>query len=171
MNVKFWQLLKVSALVLLFTAALCGTLLVSGSQDLMAQTGEGPDLSPGYWQEGNPGDVITFTHVLTNTSATTDSIAVEAYSERMWPVMLYGGMYEEGTTPILPLKLGPGMATTVILEVTVPLTETGDITETTTLTATSLTTTTLFDVVEDQTYLPVQMRYIFLPILMRDYEG
>jgi hypothetical protein len=171
MRVKFWQLLKVSALTLLFAAALCGALLVSGSQDLMAQTGGGPELSPGYWREGNPGDVITFTHVLTNTSATTDSIAVEAYSERMWPVMLYGGMYEEGTTPILPLKLGPGMATTVILEVTVPLTETGDVTETTTLTATSLTDMTTFDVEYDMTYVPEQMIYIFLPILMRDYGG
>lgn len=126
------------------------------------------ELSEGTTQQAEAGDVVTYSHTVANFSGMTHTVSVEASSERNWPVMLYGGDAPQGTA-ILPLELGPGVTTTIHLEVTVPLTETGGVTETTTLTATSVTDPTYFDVAYDLTALIITERFLYLPILMRQY--
>lgn len=47
-------------------------------------------LSPGYSQIAHPGDVVTYTHILTNVNTTTDTFMLAATSSQGWPVELWG---------------------------------------------------------------------------------
>ncbi|MBE9508607.1 MAG: hypothetical protein IMY86_11215, partial [Chloroflexi bacterium] len=106
----------------------------------------GVGLSPGYSQEAEPGTVVTYTHILTNTGTVTDTFRLGATNSRGWTVTLGGG---DG--PTSTLEVSGGATDTFTVSVAVPLTAMADITASTFITATSQVTPTALDTITDIT--------------------
>jgi hypothetical protein len=140
-------------------AAPTATDIISVAQD------SGVELSPGYSQEGKPGTVVTYTHIITNTGTTSDTFTLEATSSQSWPVKLLGGSYPTATLH-LPLSLTVEMTDTFVVSLTVPATVTGGTTDYTTVTATSQTSPTVQYSITDTTTVRA---YVYLPLVMRNY--
>jgi PKD domain len=104
-----------------------------------------------------PGQSIVYQHTLTNTGTGADSFAVEASIDRSgWSVM---------TAPSMVGPLGPGIASSVVVTVTVPNGITTTVTATAHITATSKfdanVTSTVMDVTTAQPY------QVYLPAVIR----
>lgn len=130
-------------------------------------------LSPGRHRTARPGEIITLTHLLTNTSSYTNAFSLDAASFHHWPVSIT--LPSEAGTLQLPLPLDAGETTTVCVRLSVPtemLSGTLNIisgtVDTVVLTATSLFSPTLFDVVTDTVrVVDVQHYTVFLPLVIR----
>lgn len=120
-------------------------------------------LSPGYSQIAHPGDVVTYTHILTNVSTTTDTFMLTAMSSQGWPVELWG---VSGTLS-LPVQLDAGLTTTVRLQLTLPASVISGTVDTAVITATSQTSPTLIGTSVDTTTAQNIIRYVYLPLVIR----
>ena len=130
------------------------------------------ELSDGYNQDARVGDTVVYDHVLKSYDPTTATFALEAMSSRNWPIELVvsdaGSTYMD--TYRGPFELGPGMTATVQIILTVPLTETVGVTDTTTLRAYKVETIIKDDdTLEDITTVIPTIRYIYLPLVMRNF--
>ena len=127
----------------------------------------GVDLSPGYAQEAQAGTVAHYTHVLTNTGTTTDTIALEAASSQEWDVMVSTNF--QGQTSILPVQMGALMTATVNVSITVPTSAISGTVDSTVITATSQSGSTpiVYDTAVDTTTVIGGMQYIYLPLVLR----
>ncbi|MBN1878177.1 MAG: hypothetical protein JXA33_28415 [Anaerolineae bacterium] len=136
-------------------------------------------LSGGYHLVAYPGEIITFTHVVTNEGLLPDTIELEATSAHHWPVLLSRAEIT-GTAPTsgtlwLPLRLGAGEAMPFHVQVHVPtvlLSGTLNIivgtTDTIVITATSSVSPTVFDTIADTLSVDAgQVHSIFLPFVTR----
>ncbi|MBI5568246.1 MAG: hypothetical protein HY870_25355 [Chloroflexi bacterium] len=119
-------------------------------------------LSPGYSQTISAGNIVTFTHVLTNVTALTDSFALTATSSQGWPVELYGPT--EALT--LPVQLEAGLTTTVLLQVTVASGVVSGTLDTAIITATSQTSPTLTSESIDTTLIQGPTWHTYLPLVL-----
>jgi len=128
----------------------------------------GVDLSPGYAQEAQAGTVAHYTHILTNTGTTTDTIALEAASSQGWDVMVSTDF--QGQTSILPVQMGSMMTATVNVSVTVPTGIISGTVDNTVITATAQSDTMFaFDTATDiTTVISAGMQYIYLPLVLRN---
>ncbi len=126
------------------------------------------ELSDGYNQNAKVGETVVYNHVLKSYDSEVATFALEAMSSRHWPIELVVG--DGGSTYTGPFQLGPGMTTTVQIKLTVPLTETVGVNDTTTLTASKVETIILYsDTLADITTVIPTIRYIYLPLVMRNY--
>jgi len=133
------------------------------------------ELSDGYAQTAKAGATVTYTHILQNFGATTDTLSIEAMSSRSWPIDFRvggkDGTYYVGTTYIGPIRMGPGVTTTVQVILTVPPTEMAGVVDTTTVTATSLSQPQYFDTLMDLTTVLPGETFVYLPLVMRGYSA
>ncbi len=83
-------------------------------------------LGPSYTKDVPAGDIVTYTHYLTNTGATTDTFDVGLASSQGWAMLVDSG----------PFTLGAGQAVNLRVQVNLPA-GTGGMQEITILTATS----------------------------------
>ncbi len=96
----------------------------------------GLHLTPGISQTIRPGQTLTYTHLLTNTSTQRDDVVLDVETQLGWDVALHVAGQTLETTR-LPLPLGPGENTEVSLLVTAPDNAASDLIEHITLKATS----------------------------------
>ncbi len=106
-------------------------------------------LSPGYQRRALPTQIVTYTHVITNTQTETATFTLEAMSRADWVVSLM--VAQTPGSAYLPVQMGPETTTTVQVNVTIPSTVLSGTIAHTVVTATSLSTPTLFAVVTDTT--------------------
>jgi hypothetical protein len=124
------------------------------------------ELSPGGTQEALPGDVITYTHVLTNNADSNNIVALEAMSSRNWDVVIRSKL--DGSTVNLPVNLAPGQTLDLEVILTIPANESYGVVDTTVVTATSLSDSRFFDTATNVTTIPPHF-FIFLPLVMRNF--
>lgn len=126
------------------------------------------ELDDGDEQSAKAGETVTYTHALKNYYDETASFALSAESSRNWPPELLVG--DPGSTYQGPFPLGAGMTTTVHIVLTIPLTETAGVTDTTTLVANGVDTIVMYsDSLEDITTVLPTARFIYLPLVMRNF--
>ncbi len=117
--------------------------------DLALDYTPGVALAPDWAGHADPGYIITYTHVLTNTSDGSDTFDLNVSSSQGWPVAL-GGLRPSGTAH-LPWQMGPGMTATILVSVTVPTDAISDTVDSTVVTATSQTDINTYATVTDRT--------------------
>ncbi|MBN2391882.1 MAG: hypothetical protein JXR84_14235, partial [Anaerolineae bacterium] len=128
----------------------------------------GVDLSPGYAQEAQADTVVHYTHILTNTGTTTDTITLEATSLQGWNVMVSTDF--QGQPSILPVQMGSMMTATVNVSVTVPTGVVSGTVDTTVITATAQSDILAFDMATDvTTVISEGMQYVYLPLVLRSW--
>ncbi|MCP4544032.1 MAG: hypothetical protein GY832_43520, partial [Chloroflexi bacterium] len=88
-----------------------------------------------------PGTIVTYTHTLTNTGTTSDTIVLSLTSSRGWA--------ELATTN--PVTLAGGASTPVQVRVTVPLSAAAGVADTTVVTASSVSVPAVYDTAQDTT--------------------
>lgn len=116
-----------------------GGILFSYEAPMISQPRQdvGIALSAGTSQTVTAGQTITFSHILTNTGGTTDTLALEASNAEDWPWgLVHSQLYPSGTM-YLPLRLGAGMTATVALTLPAPTDAISGTVNTAMLTATS----------------------------------
>jgi len=99
----------------------------------------GVSLEPDNAQTAAPANEVVYTHVLTNLSNFADTFIIAATNSAGWAV-----------SPVGPISLGPGEATSFAITVTVPA-MIGAQVNTTTVTATSSADSAVFDTAVDVT--------------------
>lgn len=136
-------------------------------------------LSGGYHLVAYPGEIITFTHVVTNEGLLPDTLGLEATSAHHWSLLLsqaeITGTQPTSGTLWLPLRLDAGESMTFHVQVHVPtvlLSGTLNIiagtTDTIAITVTSSVSPTVFDTVADTVFVDAgQVHSIFLPFVTR----
>ncbi|MBN1873639.1 MAG: hypothetical protein JXA33_05375 [Anaerolineae bacterium] len=112
-------------------------------------------LSPGTTQTARPGDIVTYTHILTNAGTTTDTFALDTVSSQGWNVMLSAQYQGQSVTP--PLEMMSGMTATVRIAVHIPTGVVSGTMDTTILTATSQMSATVFATAQDHTYVETEV--------------
>ena len=134
-------------------------------------------LSSGYHVVAYPGEIVTFTHVITNEGLLSDTFGIEATSEHNWPVLLSQPETTETTqtsgTIWLPLPLGVGEAMTFNVQISVPaemlsgtINIIAGITDTIVVTATSSVSPTIYGVVTDTLTINAHLsKSVFLPLI------
>jgi len=117
----------------------------------------GVALAPDQAAQAQPGEVLTFTHTLTNTGNLTDTFDLSLSG---WGTLL---------TPT-PVMLGAGASTPVQVRVVVPADALSGTVNTTVVTATSRFSPTVYAVVQDVITVDIESpRYaIFLPLVVRN---
>lgn len=80
----------------------------------------GVELSPGLAKIAEPGEIVIFTHILTNAGDGPDTFVARTASSGGWPVALTTSDYLTGTVR-LPLHMAASMTTTLRLSLTVPM--------------------------------------------------
>ncbi len=126
-------------------------------------TSAGVELSPGYDQTVHPGDIVTYTHTLTNTGSTTDTYTLAVSSSQGWPVSL---LSLTGALS-LPLQLEAGLTTTFLISLSVPTAAVSGTVDTAVITATSETSPTMAAVAADTTMVETVTRYVYLPLVLK----
>ncbi|MGC9396527.1 MAG: hypothetical protein ACP5J4_16915, partial [Anaerolineae bacterium] len=113
--------------------------------------------APDHTVQAQPGEVLTFTHTLTNTGEVTDTFDLTLTGD--WTTLLTA----------TPLTLTVGATATVQVEITVPLDATGSYA--TTITATSRLDSAVFAIVRNVVTIRDESprSYIFLPLILRNY--
>jgi len=124
----------------------------------------GVELSPGESRRADPGEIVSYTHIITNTGSSSDTFEIEAISLANWPTELFGAGWPEGAGP-LTLQLNKGMTATFGVSITVPTTATGGSADVV-VTATARSDRNVRDVVTDTIVVRV---YIHLPLVLRNY--
>ncbi len=78
------------------------------------------EVTPGYTQTALPHSAVAYTHVITNDTAQTQTLSLQAHNLSGWPVtLLYSGT---ASTVMLPLTVRPGLTATFRVSVAVPAT-------------------------------------------------
>lgn len=113
----------------------------------------GVALGPDHAGSADPGSIVTYTHVLTNTGDDPDLFTLDAASSQGWTVTLMDGAHSAGTLS-LPLQLDAGAQTSFVVSITVPVDSSG-LTDVTTITATSQADTSVRAAATDTTDVAV----------------
>ena len=117
--------------------------------------------TPDHNVQAQPGEVLTFTHTLTNTGEVTDTFALMLTGD--WATLLTA----------MPLTLTAGATATVQVEVAVPSAALSGTVGTTVIMATSQLDPAVFVVVHNiitvYTEYPSPKSYIFLPLVLRQH--
>jgi hypothetical protein len=129
----------------------------------IAANDAGAELSPGYDQLANPGTIITYTHILTNTGTNTDTFALDMTSSQGWPVSL---LSETGPLS-LSLQLDAGLTTTFMISLSVPTAAISGTVDMAVITATSQTSPTVLAIATDTTTVENVTWYIYLPLVLK----
>ena len=129
-------------------------------------TEAGVELTPDRSAFAQPGDVVTYTHTLANTGATTDTFALTLFSELGWATLLAPTSIELGRDEMVIFDI----------QIAVPTDAISGAVETTVLTATSQLDPNVFAAATDTTtvttgVVPPDEFYLFLPIVARNYDG
>src|SRR5512140_922360 len=103
------SLAVISALLMILIG--CIGLLPPAAPIALAGPADALKLSIGYDQIAQPGDTISFTHILTNVGSVTDSLLIEAMSPVTWPIEL-GISGQPIGTPSFSITLSAGLSTT-----------------------------------------------------------
>ena len=101
--------------------------VVDTVEDIIANPGV--ELVPNYSENADPGEILTYTHTLTNTGPTTDTFDISYFSPFGWT---------EEVTPA-SVTVGPGESTLVLARVRVTDTAPANLADVVTITAQSLT--------------------------------
>ena len=109
-----------------------------------------------------PGQVVTYTHTLTNSGSITDTFDLSYSSSEGWAASVGG-----------PVSVGPGEATVVWVILSVPTDTISGTVDTLTVTATSQTNTTVSASVVNTTTVeegppPPFMYHIYLPVVVQE---
>jgi hypothetical protein len=129
----------------------------------VAANDTGVELSPGYPQAATPGQIVTYTHTLTNTGTTTDTFTLDVSSSQGWPVSL---LSETGPLS-LPLQLDAGLTTTFMISLSVPTAAISGTVDLAVITATSQTSPTLSISETDTTTVNNAIWYVYLPLVLK----
>jgi uncharacterized membrane protein len=113
------------------------------------------DLGPDREETAEPGDVVTYTHTLTNTGNYTDTFDLSISG---WGKLMTSS----------PITLGQGLTHTVLVSVTVPTDAISGTVDTTVITATSQSDHTELDTASDITQVEGGRSYIYLPLVVRN---
>ncbi len=124
-------------------------------------------LSTSISQTVAAGSTLTFTHVVTNTGTTTDTIIIETSNTASWPWgLVHSATYPEGTAK-LPLPLGSEMTTTFALTLTAPADAISGTVNTAMVTATSLLDSSVVVTATDTMEVWRDNFAIYLPLVLR----
>jgi uncharacterized membrane protein len=102
----------------------------------------GVELAPNYTENADPGEVVTYTHTLTNTGEGPDVFTTSLSSSLGWGELV---------TPTAPIALGAGETAWVIARVMVAHTAPANLADVTTIKATSSFSVGIFAIVTDTT--------------------
>mgnify|MGYP000333046240 CR=1 FL=1 len=116
-------------------------------------------LEPDNHGSANPGQVMTYTHILTNTGTYTDTLNLIAVSDQGYTVTLY---VNGAITDAAP-DLGPGDSVPISVTIEVPPTALADTLDTTTITATSTVDPAIFDTARDFTSVNATVGEVITP--------
>lgn len=141
-----------------------------GSASTLAPQAPGVEVSPGYSLNVDPDSVVTYTHTIRNAGDEAALYSVQASASEGWPLDYYNATYPGGTTIIMPFPLQAGEVTTVGLRLTVPEGVRGGIVNTTTVTVTLLYGSEPYTRVVVRDRAVVKMRYVYLPMVLREYD-
>jgi hypothetical protein len=89
------------------------------AQRVKAAPVPGVEIGPNHSATIQPGMIVTYTHILTNTGDITSTIGVNVASSQGWTVKLLNSVYPTGTSHI-PWQLGARMTATFQVRLTVP---------------------------------------------------
>ncbi len=176
MRVNKW--LATGSGIVLGGMAVCAVLMavshIGVASANFAPAGPGLAVSPGYSVDVDPGDVVDYVHIISNTGDVDAFYGLQASTSERWAVDYFNAMYPDGTTALLPLPLQAGAAMTVGVRVSVPATATGG-----TVNTTTVTVTLLYEgvpqgqvVVYDRAAVKEEPRpswSIYLPLALRNY--
>ena len=123
------------------------------------------ELSDGASEAADPGAVVSYTHILTNTGREKETLEIKMNPPAGWGFDLIGGEYPAGTLE-LPLTVSPDMTTTFEVSLTVPVDVLSG-TYTTVITASSIAGDAVYDVVTDTTTV-ITLHKIYLPLVVRN---
>ncbi len=108
------------------------------------------------------GTVISYTHLISNNTATTDTVNLTAISSQGWPVIFKDA---NGETTITSVTVGPNSSLSILVQISVPATATVGTQDITAVRATSTNNPGNYDQAFDRT--TVQKRVVIDP----DDEG
>ena len=95
----------------------------------------GVEIGPNRTREAGAGQVVTYSHTLTNTGTTSDTFGLEVLSSQGWSVALLAPSHPTPTSDLI-LSAGPELTASFLVSLTVPIGASG-VTDATTVTATS----------------------------------
>jgi predicted outer membrane repeat protein len=136
-----------------FDTALDTTTVMSGtgSYDVV--------IEPDNAATADPGDTVTYNHLVTNTGTLADEYEITAVSSQGWAIVTTPGPGESFT-------LTPGQSASVLVRVTVPGTAGNGAVDVTTVTVSS-TNSPATDLARDTTTVQAGPPTIYLPIIMK----
>lgn len=117
----------------------------------------GVGLTPGRAATAAPREVVTYTHALTNTGNWTDTLMVKAASSQGWAVVGAGAF-----------PLAPGLAASLVVTISVPVTATDGTVDTTIVTATSSADTIEYAMVTNTTTVKLAVFKVYLPVVLKN---
>ena len=118
-------------------------------------------LAPGHVDEVQPGQTITYAHVLTNSGTLSDTYRITAHSWTGWL---------QGWHPPTVTLMASGRAT-VVITLAVPITASAEAEDRTVVTATSLTYPDVYDVAVFHTLIAPQepeVFFLYLPLILKN---
>jgi hypothetical protein len=118
----------------------------------------GVELAPDRAGSANPGSVITYTHILTNTGNGSDTFHLTHHSSQGWAV--------EYDTPV---TVGRWQTVPITISVTVPAGVISGTLDTTVITATSQTDPNVSASVTDTTRTETHYTFVYLPVVIQAY--
>ena len=135
------------------------------SQALTSSADVNVEISPGYSQTAYPGDVVTFTHILTNTGSITDIFSLNVASKSAW---LFGpqGSTHLTNTHHFSLQVSSNLTQAFSIGLSVPTTTLSGTLMSVGITATSQTSPTVNTTVVDVIQVNVKDHRIFLPSIL-----
>ena len=141
------------ALVLLLTTAV-------SSQAAHRNAGS-VELSFGYAQISYAGEIVSFTHNITNGTALTDTFGIDATSAE-WPIQIV----DAGGALTMLIELAPGLSHAFTIRVDVPPGVLSGTVVTFQITATSQTSPTLFATIQDTVTVQSKLSLVYLPLIL-----
>jgi hypothetical protein len=108
-------------------------------------------LSPGYNQTVFPGTVVTYTHILTNSSDITDTYQVQATNSLGWTIALASTDWPTATLTLPVIEVTPATTRTFVVRVAVPGTAIAGISASTSITTVSQAAPTIHVSIADTT--------------------
>jgi urease beta subunit len=121
----------------------------------------GVALSPGIQRSATQGEVVTYTHTITNTGTGLDTYSLTASSSQGWPILF---------PPPASLTLAAGEASSFSVVLKVPQTAYSGTLDILTITARSQTFTTTVATAQDRTLVQGTPSFkLYLPVIYRNY--
>ena len=96
---------------------------------------------------------------------------VQAVASEGWPVDYTNELYPGGTTMLLPFPLQAGEVATMGVRLTVPAGVAGGTVNTTTVTVSMIIDSAVYTNVVEHDIATVKMRYVYLPVVFRNYRS